>query len=157
MLLSLLRVFFASQPHKILLDHIVLEDLHVKHAFVVQFHKKEILSLYNNMISSTCIVPTVFSCLKLYAAVLCQERRRVTSNRERCSALFFGGGECLPPLPSNSVIIILSNYILLSSLPGGRRRSSPLPADDREAILEACDQRHNDILQRLQRRAVFQQ
>ena len=82
----------SKTRYKILLDHIVLRDLHVKHAFVVQFHKKEILSLYNNMISSTCIVPTVFSCLKLYAAVLCQERRRVTSNRER-----FSFGRRVPP------------------------------------------------------------
>ena len=93
----------------------------------------------------------VWNCTLLFCAKRGEGWRQIEN-------AFLWGGEFLPPLPSNSVIIILSNYILLSSLPGGRRRrSSPLPADDREAILQACDQRHNDLLQRLQRRAVFQQ
>ena len=104
------------------------------------------------MISSTCIVPTVFLSETVRRCFVPKEAKA-----DREWTLFYRSGEFFWEPPSNSVIIILLNYILFFSLPGWWRQSSPLPADDREAVLQACDQRHNDLNQRRIATTVFQQ
>ena len=93
----------------------------------------------------------VWNCTPLFCAKRGKGWRQIENER------FPLGEEFFWEPPSNSVIIILLNYILFFSLPGWWRQSSPLPADDREAVLQACDQRHNDLNQRRIATTVFQQ